>query len=167
MTSLLDQIKKTLEESTEKFKFVFIHNLVGGANKSCRGGAEAAKFYEWGGYTPEGDLDFEKMRPGWESSIHKLLVDNKVSAVFHGHDHFYAKQELDGIIYQLVPQPGTPGRSFQNAEEYSYIEGKFLPSTGHLRVAASDDLVTIEYIKSSLENDINGTIADKYELSPK
>jgi len=27
------------------------------------------------------------------------------SAVFKGHDYFYARQELDGIVYQLVPKP--------------------------------------------------------------
>ena len=31
------------------------------------------------------------------------------SIVFHGHDHLYARQDLDGIVYQEVPQPGTPG----------------------------------------------------------
>jgi hypothetical protein len=35
--------------------------------------------------------------------IHQLLLENHVTTVFHGHDHLFAKQELDGIIYQEVP----------------------------------------------------------------
>ena len=42
-------LKRTLEASTAKFKFVFTHHLVGGAEDQCRGGAEAAPFFEWGG----------------------------------------------------------------------------------------------------------------------
>ena len=42
-------LKKTLETSRAKWKFVFIHQLVGGLDKDGRGGAEAAKLYEWGG----------------------------------------------------------------------------------------------------------------------
>ncbi|HMV46563.1 MAG TPA: hypothetical protein PLD20_05060 [Blastocatellia bacterium] len=49
-------------------------------------------------------------RPGWELPIHQLLVKHKVSAVFHGHDHLFAKEELDGIVYQEVSQPGHPPR---------------------------------------------------------
>ena len=43
-------LKNTLEKSKAKFKFVFIHNLVGGVDNDgiARGGVEAAPFYEWG-----------------------------------------------------------------------------------------------------------------------
>ena len=36
-----------------------------------------------------------------------LLVANKVNIVFHGHDHLFVKQDLDGIVYQEVPQPSA------------------------------------------------------------
>lgn len=157
-----DWLKKTLENSKAKYKFVFIHNLVGGYGKDARGGAEAAKFFEWGGYSSTGKYEFDKMRPGWGKPIHQLMVENHVSVVFHGHDHFYAKQELDGIVYQLVPQPGTPGNSVNDAAEYSYQNGVFLPSAGHLRVVVSNAQVIVEYVRTSLQKDINGSIADSY-----
>ena len=47
------------------------------------------------------------MRPGWPAPIHQLLVQHRVSAVFHGHDHLYVNQQLDGIVYQEVPQPSA------------------------------------------------------------
>lgn len=157
-----DWLKNTLEKSSAKFTFVFLHNLVGGYSKDARGGAEAAKFFEWGGNNSDGSAGFQKMRPGWGQPIHQLLVENNVTAVFHGHDHFYAKQQLDGIIYQLVPQPGHPGIDVRNAAEYSYEEGTFLPPAGHLRVSVSADSVTIEYVIASLQENKNGNVANSY-----
>jgi phosphodiesterase/alkaline phosphatase D-like protein len=43
-----DWLKSTLEQSTSTFKFVFMHQLVGG-DKDGRGGTEYADKYEWGG----------------------------------------------------------------------------------------------------------------------
>jgi hypothetical protein len=59
--------------------------------------------------------------------------DHGVSVVFHGHDHSYARQELDAMVYQEVPQPGwvgdaTPGQ----ATQYGYVSGKMMASSGHL-----------------------------------
>lgn len=161
-----DWLKTTLENSNAKFKFVFIHNLVGGYTKDARGGAEAAKFFEWGGYSPNGSYDFDKMRPGWDAPIQKLLSDNHVTAVFHGHDHFYAKQSLDGMIYQLVPQPGTPGNSVNDAAKFGYKDGIFLPSAGYLNIVVTDSDVTVEYMKTSLQSNSNGIIADTYKIYP-
>jgi hypothetical protein len=47
-----DWLKRTLENSTSTYKFVFAHNLVGGLNLdgAMRGGVEVAKYLEWGGY---------------------------------------------------------------------------------------------------------------------
>ena len=55
----------------------------------------------------DGSEGFAQMRPGWGKPIHHLLKDYGVSIVFKGHDHLYVKEELDGIIYQTLPQP-TP-----------------------------------------------------------
>ncbi len=40
--------------------------------------------------------------------IHQLLAKHGVQIVFHGHDHLYVKEDLDGIVYHEVPQPGHP-----------------------------------------------------------
>jgi hypothetical protein len=101
-------LEQTLATSRAAFKLVFIHNLVGGLDGQMRGGIEAAPFFEWGGRYADGSSGFSRMRPGWGQPIHALLVRQGVSAVFHGHDHLYARQELDGIAYQEVPQPSAP-----------------------------------------------------------
>lgn len=158
-----DWLKSTLESSQAKYKFVFIHNLIGGNDKDQRGGVEAAQYFEWGGKNLAGVDEFDKMRPGWGKPIHQLLVENNVTAVFHGHDHFYAKQELDGIVYQLVPQPGTTGNSVYDATNYGYKNGVFLPSVGHLRVVVADEKATVEYVKTETNGTI--TVPNTYELN--
>ena len=86
--------------------------------------------------------------------IHQLLVQNKVNAVFHGHDHLFVKQELDGIVYQEVPQPSTARYdSTTNAKEYGYVSGDVLGGPGHLRVTVSPSNVKVEYVRSYLPKD--------------
>lgn len=146
-----DWLAKTLAGSKAKFKFVFIHHLVGGLDENARGGSEAAQLYEWGGQGKDHKVVFKEKRPGWDMTIHQLLVKHKVSVVFHGHDHFFAKQELDDITYLMVPQPGHPGYDrLRNFEEYGYIRGKFLPPSGHIRVSVTADKTTVEYVRAYL-----------------
>jgi len=161
-------LRKTLETSRARFKFVFIHHLVGGLDDNGRGGSEAAGLFEWGGYNYEGEYEFNQKRPGWPEPIHPMLVKHGVNIVFHGHDHFFARQEKDGIIYQLVPQPGHPGgywKTPRQAEDYGYIDGDFLSSSGHLRVTVSPDQVAVDYICST-PGDLkrNGEIAFSYTI---
>ena len=163
-----DWLKETLESSNSAHKFIFIHNLVGGLDRSMRGGAEAASLFEWGGRNLHGDVEFYERRAGWELPIHQLLVRNGVSAVFHGHDHFFAKQDMDGIVYQLVPQPGHPGgRTVRNADEYGYRAGDMVPGSGHLRVTVTPNMCTVDFIRAILPQKdhagmSNGDIAYTY-----
>jgi len=140
-------LEHTLEASRARFKFVFIHHLVGGADSQCRGGVEAALFFEWGGRNRDGADVFKEKRPGWPRPIHQLLVQNDVSIVFHGHDHLYARQGLEGIVYQEVPQPGDPRGSTRNAAEYGYGNGVILGSSGHLRIVVSPSQAKVDYIR--------------------
>ena len=136
---------------------MFVHQLVGGLDKAGRGGVAAARYFEWGGHNPEGSWGFDEHRPGWGKPIHQLLVENHVTAVFHGHDHLFAKEELDGVIYQLVPQPSTAQYdATRSAQEYGYGGGDLLGSPGHLRVTISPSQVTVEYVRAYLPQDETG-----------
>jgi hypothetical protein len=157
-------LKSTLETSNAKWKFVFIHQLIGGLDKDGRGGMEVAPFHEWGGNNPDGSYGFDQYRPGWGVPIHQLFLTNNVTAVFHGHDHLFVKQELDGIIYQECPQPGAARPNTDSAAEYGYTGGDVLAGPGHLRVTVSPDLVTLDYIRSSLSADQNGQVAYTYSI---
>jgi len=132
-----------------------------------RSRAEAAGFYEWGGRNPDGTDGFKEKRRGWSMPIHQLLLRNKVNIVFHGHDHLYARQELDGIVYQEVPQPGHPGDDQvpRSAAEYGYQSGILCPSSGFLRASVSPEQVRITYER--LERGTSRLIRDAYQITPK
>lgn len=143
-------LKRTLDGSHATLKFVFIHQLVGGRDRDGRGGAEAVGLYEWGGRNPDGMDAFAERRPGWPAPIHDLLVRGGVSIVFHGHDHLYAKQDVDGIVYQEVPQPAHPGASGRLAEDYGYTSGTVLGGCGYLRVTLTSRNAKVDYIRTDL-----------------
>lgn len=143
-------LKNTLENSTATFKFVFAHQLVGG-DPDGRGGIEFAQRYEWGGKNLDGTDGWEANRPGWYKPIKDLLTENRVTTFFHGHDHFFGKQDLDCLVYQETPQPSHP--NFQNAnqaDDYGYFQGQILPNAGHLRVTVNPEGVTTAYVRAYL-----------------
>jgi hypothetical protein len=145
-----DWLAKTLKGSDAKLKLVFIHHLVGGSGKDARGGAEAAGFWEWGGANLDGSDGFAAHRPGWAMPIHRLLVESGVTAVFHGHDHLFAKQDLDGIVYQEVPQPSNAKpQQATSAAEYGYASGVIMGGPGHLRVSVAGGRATVDYLRTS------------------
>jgi hypothetical protein len=175
-----DWFKKTLESSKSAFKFVFAHQVVGGSDTEGRGGIEAVPYYEMGGLNGDGSPGFAANRPGWPKPLHQLMVDNRVSAFFHGHDHIFVKQDLDGIVYHELPQPGyfnfaSPEKSYTNvglAAKYGYTHGDVLPSSGYLRVTVADTTATVEYVRTYLaahENNQqhNGDVAHTYTLRKK
>jgi hypothetical protein len=150
-------LAETLAASNATYKFVFIHNLVGGLDGQMRGGIEAAPFFEWGGKSTDGSYAFDQMRSGWTLPIHPLLVRNRVTAVFHGHDHLYARQELDGVVYQEVPQPSAKNTSSGPtlAADYHYTSGTILSSAGHLRVTVTPTGITTQYVRAWLPGSEN------------
>jgi phosphodiesterase/alkaline phosphatase D-like protein len=132
--------KNTLETSNAKYKFVFSHHVLG----TGRGGVELAGTYEWGDAA-----NLVAHRPGWEKTIHQLMVDNQVTIFFQGHDHIFVHQELDGIIYQTLPEPANPNYTYENSAAYQ--SGEQFPNSGHVRVSVSPDEVTVDYIRSYLD----------------
>ena len=144
-----DWLAQTLRTSKAKWKFVFIHNLVGGHGRDNRGGATAAHLWEWGGQDTQGKDAFSERRPGWEMPIHSLLRKHGVNAVFHGHDHLYVKEEKDGIVYQTVPQASHGGGgASRSADEYGYSEDNVVHGAGVLRVDASGGKVEIVFLRT-------------------
>ncbi len=163
-------LKQSLEQSDAKLRFVFLHHLVGGSDRNQRGGKEAAPFWEWGGKGASGKDEFEQHRPGWGKPIHQMLVDHGVSVVFHGHDHMFVKQDLDGIVYQLVPQPGHPRSGTKSAAEYGYLGGEIQGSSGHVRIRVNGDSARVDYVRAYLpaaedSSRRNGDVSFSYVLS--
>ena len=156
-----DWLARTLATSHAKFKFIFIHNLLAG-DQASRGGVEIAGFNEWGGRNVDGSEGFAQHRPGWPLPVHQLLRQNHVTAVFKAHDNFYARQELDGIPYIMVPQPSFAGDDrIRDLQNYGYRQGVFLGNSGHLRVTVSKGNLVVEYVKASPDRQI----ADRHVIT--
>jgi hypothetical protein len=154
-------LKRTLETSTARFKFVFAHHV----NGAGRGGVEVAGSFEWGNAA-----QLATLRPGWPSTIQQLMASNHVSIFFQGHDHLFAHQVLDGVTYQTLPEPANPFYTTEN--EDAYLSGDKLPNSGRVRVTVSACQVTVEYVRSYLPQDETtahktGEIAYSYTVVPR
>ena len=190
-------LQTTLTKSNAKFKFVFSHHVSG----TGRGGVEVAPYYEWGGQdrrggggggggrtrpgaamdaqpeppaAPARGLDrFFQMRPTWEKPIHALMRDTGVTIFFQGHDHLYARQELDGVVYQSCPNPADPTFTAFNREAYKSSD--IFPNSGHLRVTVTggdSSSCKVEYVRAARPGDEaahgkNGTIVHEYTVKPR
>lgn len=132
--------RHTLEASTARYKFVFAHHV----NGTGRGGVELADTYEWGDAA-----GLAARRPGWDKTIHQLMAANHVTVLFQGHDHIFVHQELDGVVYQTLPEPANPFYTYENAD--AYRSGDRFPSSGHVRVTVAPGGVTVEYVRSYLD----------------
>jgi hypothetical protein len=166
-----DWFKRVLTASTAKYKFVFCHNLVGGYTSDARGGAEYADFFEMGGLNADSTYGFDANRPGWGKPIHTLMKENGVNIFFHGHDHFYGKQDKDNIVYLEVPQPSCSNIKNNQAAKYGYTSGTILSGRGYILVTVDADSVKSEYFRTYLpaEEDAthkNGELAASFSLAP-
>ncbi|MCE1204450.1 MAG: PKD domain-containing protein [Holophagaceae bacterium] len=159
-------LKTTLEQSRATYKFVFAHHVLG----TQRGGVELATQYEWGGYSGNGVWGLSAYRPTWTASIHQLLVANKVTAFFQGHDHIWVRQALDGVTYQTLSEPADPFYALYNAD--AYLSGDRFPNSGYTRVTVAPGGVTVSYVRCYLPADegpgkMNGQLAFSYTLPPR
>lgn len=135
-------LTRTLTDSNARWKFVFCHHVLG----TGRGGIEVAGLGEWGGRDGRGADVFAQKRPGWELPIHQLMAETGVTIFFQGHDHLFARQELDGVIYQSCPNPADP--TYRAFNRDAYHSGDILPNSGHLLVTVSPERVGVDYIRS-------------------
>ena len=174
-------LKKTLEDSNAKYKFIFSHHV----NGTGRGAVRMAHSLEWGGYNRNGtNWEFDENRPDWELPIHQLMVKNNVTIFFQGHDHIYSREMLDGVVYQSVPNPADdtytpvnctsydPDRITFPGASYNQDYGVIFPNSGYLNVTVSPDQVRVDYIRSFLPKDEvdghhNGELAYSYKLPPE
>ncbi len=152
--------KSELENATEKFKFVFVHHVLGGV----RGGAKWAKKFEWGGENDSGTYEFDTKRSTWVKTLHQLMAENGVNIIFHGHDHIYVKQDLDGFVYQACPLAADDQYRLLNDGDYD--SGIKHPNSGHVRVTVNTNDVDVDYVRAYLPGDgTNKTITHSYTVA--
>jgi len=165
-------MKNTLTNSTAKYKFVFAHQLPMDASLSNQedyghAGANHTIFTEMGGYDEDGTTySWSTKRAGWGADpIHTIFKNTKVSCVFHGHDHQYAYEIRDGVVYQAVPAGGW-GDGQNGFGMYTTGDGytiRALPNAGHLKVTFAPAQTTVQYYRvGTTTPTTNGT----YTIAP-
>ena len=156
-------LKQTLESSDALYKFIFAHHMVGGSEDYVRGGANPAHLVEWGGYNEAGTTyEWATKRSGWgEEPVHDILVANHVSAFIHGHDHQYAYEKRDGVVYVSMAAAGFSGSGFNIYQTGNGYTIQALPSPGHLRVTVTPSVATVEYVATS-----GGSVNHSFEIEP-
>jgi hypothetical protein len=138
-----DWFRKTLEESNAKYKFVFAHQANG---LSC-GGQAFAKLFEWGGYDKNGKYLFDQKRPGWGKPIQQVMRDTGVTIFFQGHNHLFAREMVEGVVYQTVPKPAEkiPAKLTIFG---AYPQADLLLNSGFLKVDVTQDNVQVSYFRN-------------------
>lgn len=158
-------MRNVLETSTATHKFVFAHHTRG----QGRGGTATATGFEWGGMQGN-QYKFDVYRPGWGKPIHQVFIDTGVDIFFQGHDHLFAKEELNGVVYQEVPMPSDNTYTFGYTANASAYTDVTLDGTGHIKVNVAPDCVTVDYVKAYLPADTlsgvhtNGEIGYSYSI---
>lgn len=158
-------MRNVLENSNAAHKFVFAHHTRG----QGRGGISTATGFEWGGMQGN-QYKFDIYRPGWGKPIHQVFIDTGVDIFFQGHDHLFAKEQLDGVVYQEVPMPSDNSYTLgytANASAYTDVK---LEGTGHIKVSVTSNCVRVDYVKAYLPADTasglhtNGEVGYSYTL---
>jgi hypothetical protein len=157
---------RTLTESRSHWKFVFAHHV----NGTGRGGVEMADQFEWGAKDRRRQDLFQEKRPGWTLPVHELMAKTGVTIFFQGHDHLYARQDLDAVVYQSVPNPADP--TYREFNREAYRSGDIHPNSGHVRVTVSPGEVRVDYVRAFLPSDegegrTNGMVGHTYTIRNK
>jgi hypothetical protein len=144
-----------------------------------RGGIEVVDYdisnrptFEWGGADSSGTVVIGTERPGYvHGAVHDMLVAAGNQAVLTGHDHFYARQQLDGMFYATLPKPNDTGEhtgdlwGFRNACFYPPPVTLPLENSGFLSIVADNSAATFEYIQM-YPTEGQGTVRDSFTLLP-
>ena len=98
-----------------------------------------------------------------------MLAETGVNLVFHGHDHVFAKEELDGVVYLIVPQPGLDRYGAPHVVGGHYENADVVVGPGHVRVTVSPESALVELVQSRLEGveEGNGRTTHSFRVQPR
>lgn len=165
------------------YRMVLLHHLtscyIGPGEYYGRGGIEVVKWsvagrptFEWGGQDSGGVDVLAARRPGWtHGAIHDMLVSLGNQVVLKGHEHFHARQELDGMVYLTLAKPDDTGEQTGNLWGWRYFSfypaglTHFEPNSGFLAITADPVSATCAYVQTYPTSG-KGNVLDSFTLFP-
>jgi hypothetical protein len=170
-------------EKQSLFTVTVLHHLtssyVGSGQYYGRGGIEVAKFsvdgrpsFEWGGEDSTGANVLSQQRSGYShGAIHDVLDLFRNQLVLKGHDHFYARQTLDDMVYLTMPRPNDTGQQTGNlwgwrfSTWYPVALTFFQENSGFLSIVVDPAGATYEYVQTYPVGGI-GQVQDSFTILP-
>lgn len=122
-------LESTLQQTSAKWKFLFIHHTVGGSagdyddSAYGRGGGQAAHV-------------------GEQAIIHDLMLNYGVQIFFYGHDHVFTDIVVDDVHYTLPGSAGAIWKFTQSQTGYT----SFWTQSGFGRVQVSPQAVDVQFV---------------------
>ncbi len=165
------------------YSLLAIHHLTstytGSGQYYGRGGIEVVDWaiagrptFEWGGQDSTGANVLAAKRPAWtHGSVHSMLAETGNQVVIKGHEHFHARQELDGIVYLTVAKPDDNGDQTGNLWGWRFFSfypdslTHFEPNSGFVAIRTTPAQATYEYVQTFPVSGI-GTVLDGFTLFP-
>lgn len=172
-----------LQTKPAPYSLVALHHLTscytGSGQYYGRGGIEIAKHsiagrptFEWGGENSSGVDILATERPEYvDGAVHDMLVGGGNQVVMKGHDHFHARQSLDGMTYITLAKPDDTGITTGNLWGWRFFAFYpdavtfFAPNSGFLSITADAAQATYEYIQTFPVAG-RGTVLDSFTLFP-
>ena len=144
-----------------------------------RGGIEVAKWrvagrpsFEWGGEDATGTSMIATRRPAYtDGALHDLLAARGNQVVVKGHDHLFARQELDGMVYVTLAKPDDTGQltghlwGWKDELNYPDSVSIALENSGFLSIVADRDRATFEYVRT-YPSELFGVVSDAFTVLP-
>ncbi len=165
------------------YSLLAVHHLTstyaGSGQYYGRGGIEVVDWsiagrptFEWGGQDSTGADVLAAKRPAWtHGSVHAMLSSTGNQVVMKGHEHFHARQELDGMVYLTVAKPDDNGDQTGNLWGWRFFSfypeslTHFEPNSGFVAIRTSPAQATYEYVQTYPVSGI-GSVLDSFTLFP-
>ncbi len=79
------------------------------------------------------------------------MVKHKVTAFVQGHDHLFANELLDGVVYLTLAEPADPDYVLYNADAFPNADT--VQNSGRVRFTVGPARVVVEYFREWLPGD--------------
>ena len=140
-----------LHNSSQKWKFILCHHLVGGWNYDMPGMVKNSRYvYGRGGG--------RYARVGEQAQITELMRNTGAQFYLYGHDHIFAHQQADGVHFVCCGRPSYLGQNWKSPgwiEAYGDTAARnpndFYGAIGYTRLLISPDQVNLRYVKTGTD----------------